>query len=115
MLLSRLARHTRNLDADARGSLLFEPVGVAADDPLAAARVTVIGRAMRIDPADTVAITDARARFLARHPDAAGYAGFTDFGWFRLDIASAHFIGGFGRIIDITAADLRAAINTSLT
>ncbi|MBX9925674.1 MAG: pyridoxamine 5'-phosphate oxidase family protein [Hyphomicrobiaceae bacterium] len=109
MLLSRLARHTRNLDADARASLLFEPLGLTAGDPLAVARVTAIGRAMRIDPADAAAIGDVRTRFLSRHPDAAGYAGFADFGWFRLEIATAHFIGGFGRIIDVTAADLRAA------
>ncbi len=115
MLLSGLARHTKNLDADDRASLLLEPVGAAgaADvgDPLAAARVTVVGRATRIDALDAVAIADVRRRFMSRHPDAAGYAGFADFGWFGFEISSAHFIGGFGRIVDVSAADLRAAFD----
>ena len=50
--------------------------------------------------------TTARARFLARHPAAAGYADFPDFSFYAFDITSAHFIGGFGRIVDLPRDDL---------
>lgn len=107
MLLSQLARHTQNLNADSRASLLFEPAGVPEGDPLAIARVTVVGRAAPTpDPS-------ARARFLANHPDAGMYASFADFRFFELPPQSAHFIGGFGRIIEIPGPDLVAALTAS--
>ena len=99
LLISRLALHTQNLSADARASLLIDATGTDAD-PMAGARITLIGAAR-----PTVSPT-ARRRFLARHPAAAGYADFPDFAFYQLDIASAHFIGGFGRIVDLPRADL---------
>ena len=94
LLLSTLARHTRNLLADARVSLLFDGTE-GTGDPLAGGRVTFIGR---IEP--TQDPTD-RRRFLARHETAAGYADFQDFSFYKLKAEKAHFIGGFGRIIEL--------------
>ena len=99
LLISRLALHTQNLSADARASLLIDATGTDAD-PMAGARITLIGAAR------PTASHTARRRFLARHPTAAGYADFPDFAFYQLDIASAHFIGGFGRIVDLPRADL---------
>ena len=106
LLLSKLARHTQNLDADPRASLLFTPVTAATGDPLASARVTLVGR---LAP---TANPSAPARFLARHPDAAVYAGFADFRFFALDLEHAHFIGGFGRIIEVPVAELRVSLTS---
>lgn len=99
MLISKLALHTRNIAADSRASLLFDGTS-AAGDPLAGGRVTVMGRAVVSQrPA-------ARSRFLERHPAARGYADFPDFAFYELIVERAHFIGGFGRIVDIAATDL---------
>jgi heme iron utilization protein len=98
-LISRLALHTQNLSADSRASLLIDGTGTEAD-PMAGARITLIGS---VQP--TTSAT-ARARFLARHPSAQGYADFPDFAFYALKPESAHFIGGFGRIVDISANDL---------
>jgi heme iron utilization protein len=90
MLLSNLARHTRNIGEGAPASLLLESAGEG--DPLAAPRVTLIGTvAADEDP-------ESRRRFLARQPYAKGYAGFADFRIFRLTVESAHLVAGFGRI-----------------
>ncbi len=99
MLLSKLARHTQNFLTDPRASLLFQG-GLGAGDPMAQARVTLMGR---VGPA---ASPSARARFLERHPDAQMYADFADFAFYELALERAHFIGGFGRIIELSAADL---------
>jgi hypothetical protein len=48
----------------------------------------------------------ARRRFLARHPEAALYVDFPDFGFWRLRVEGAHYIGGFGRIFDLDPGDL---------
>jgi hypothetical protein len=99
LLLSRLAEHTRNLEAEPRASLLFDET-VGLESPLTGARATVLGRMERS------AEPRLRARFLARHPDAAGYADFGDFGFFRLSVERAHLVAGFGRIHWAERADV---------
>ncbi len=91
LLISTLADHTKNLLASAAASLLFD--GTAGlDEPLTGARVTVQGTARQsADPRHA-------ARFVARHPSAAMYAGFKDFGVWRVEVARGHLVAGFGRI-----------------
>lgn len=101
LLLSELAEHTRAIQADDRVSLLFDGTG-GLDQPLTGPRATVLGRARRT--------TDERlkARFLARHPDAALYAEFKDFSVYRVVVERAHLVGGFGKIRWMEAAELGA-------
>ena len=73
-------------------SLLYvEPAG----EDMAAARLTVAGR--------LVPHPDAAARqlFVAAHPSAARYAGFGDFGLYRMEVATGHLVAGFGRIVTL--------------
>jgi heme iron utilization protein len=98
-LISTLARHTANLAADARASVMIDETSALAD-PLQGARVTLHGRAA---PVTDEAV---KRRFLARHPEAAFYAGFPDFAFWRLDVEGAHYIGGFGRIFDLAPGEL---------
>lgn len=99
MLLSRLSAHTRNLLADPRASLLFSAGGKG--DPLAHPRLTVTGRAIQsAEPRH-------RARFLARHPKAALYADFPDFGFFALEPGAGHLNGGFAKAAVLRADELR--------
>jgi heme iron utilization protein len=98
LLISGLAHHTKNLRADARGSLLLAEGGKG--DPLAHPRLTVVGRlAPTSDPR-------ARARFLRRHPKAALYADFPDFSFWRLEPEAAHLNGGFARAADYPGGDM---------
>lgn len=99
LLLSDLAQHTQNLLADPRVSLLFEDTG-DHPDPLAGPRLTLLGRAERVDDPRSA------ARFAARHPASAGYAGFADFHLYRVAIERGHLVAGFGRIAWIEAEHL---------
>lgn len=92
LLLSGLSDHTRNIRADARVSLLFDGTE-GHPNPQTGPRVTLMGRA------EPVADDRLKARFLARHPGAALYAGFGDFGFWRVVAERAHFVGGFGRAV----------------
>jgi len=100
LLLSDLAQHTRNLIADPAVSLLFEDTAGHADR-LAGPRLTLLGRAERCDD------PRAAARFAARYPASAAYAGFGDFHLYRVSIERGHLVAGFGRIAWIEAAELR--------
>src|SRR5436190_4951691 len=93
MLLSRLARHTANVSADSRVSLLLE--GGRERDPLEGARISLSGTLSRTEE------SAARRRFLARHSSAAAYADFTDFGFWQMELSGAHLVAGFGRIADL--------------
>jgi putative heme iron utilization protein len=85
--------------AEPRVALLFDGTAGLAE-PLTGARATVLGRAERS------ADERLRARFLARHPGAALYAGFGDFHLYRVAVERAHLVAGFGRIDWIAAAEL---------
>ena len=101
-LMSTLSRHTRNLARDPRASLLLTGARDRGD-PLNHPRVTLGGR-VDLDPAGR-----AKSRYLQRNRKAALYAGFADFGMFRLRIESVHFNGGFGRAGALTPADVLAS------
>ncbi len=88
-LISTMAMHTQNVLGDPRASLLVTEPG-AAEDPLGAGRVTLMGRVTRISGAEV------RDRYLARHPNASYWVDFKDFAFFRMDTVDIYFVGGFG-------------------
>lgn len=99
LLLSDLADHTKSLQADDRASLLFDGTG-GLDDPLTGARASILGRLAKTDDPGH------RARYLARHPSAGGYADFSDFNLYRMTIERAHLVAGFGRIHWLDATEV---------
>lgn len=106
LLISSLAEHTCNIAADVRVSLLFDGTAGLAD-PLEGARLSLIGEA---GPASA---DHQRARFLARHPSAAAYAGFKDFSLVRIAPRRAHLVAGFGRISWVEASELLFDMSTA--
>jgi putative heme iron utilization protein len=97
VLLSDLARHTRNFKADPRVSILFARPGVEA---INMSRATLIGS---VEPCENEHL---RARFLRHHEGARDHMAFADFHLYRLVPESVHFIGGFGRIETLDASDV---------
>src|SRR5450759_2271442 len=98
LLLSTLALHTKNMLADTRVSLMLDER--KDGDPLEGARVMLMGTAAATDdPA-------ARTAYLRRHPEAEMFANFGDFAFYRMEIKRAHLVAGFGRIVDLAAADI---------
>ncbi len=108
LLISTLAQHTRNLAADRRASLLLVAPGGEGGDPLAGARLTLVGE---VGPRDGDPAL--RRRFLARHQAAAGYADFADFGFHRFAIESGHLVAGFGRIVSLLPADILVDVSAA--
>jgi len=91
LLMSDLADHSKHLKARPQASLLFDGTLDLAE-PLTGPRVTLIGTLnVTTDPAD-------RATYLAQRPEAAFYADFGDFRFYRFTASEALFVAGFGRI-----------------
>ncbi len=103
LLLSDLAEHTRNLAADPRASVMAVEAGDG--DPLALARVTIVGRVAEVPDDERDA---ALGTYLETHPGAF-YARFSDFRLYRLDVTSVRYVGGFGRMSWVGAEHYSAA------
>ena len=108
-LISQLSGHFGALVADPRASLLLGEPG--RGDPLAHPRITVFGRAERVEEAERPRI---RSRFLARHPKAALYVDFADFAFWRLRLDGASLNAGFGKAFALGADDLLAPVDPAL-
>jgi putative heme iron utilization protein len=103
-LISNMAMHTQNIQADPRASLF---VGQAADgDPLGTARATFIGDVLPI-PEDEAG--DARQRYLSRYENSRSWVDFKDFGFYRLEPLDIYYVGGFGVMGWVTAEDYQSA------
>jgi hypothetical protein len=59
-------------------------------DPLGAARVTLLGIAAPAPPGEV------RELYLSRYENARYWQSYSDFAYYRLEVSSVYFIGGFG-------------------
>jgi len=103
-LMSGLAQHTRNVQAEPR-ACLFVADAAAKDDPQTGARAAVLGRVTAVPEAERAAL---RERFLARHPASAPYFELGDFALYRLAVEKAHYVGGFAVAGWVSGGEYRA-------
>ena len=99
-LFSQLARHTKCLNTDPRASLLVMELPQAGD-ALTGFRATITGRMEQVSDG-------LRARYVAHHPYAEMYAGFGDFGFWRMAPEMVYVVAGFGRIQSFKAEEVLA-------
>ena len=99
MFLSRLARHTRNLEGEASAEVL---------DPQTLPRVSVQGRVEAIERSEPT-FAAAWEIYVERFPAAAPRLQLGDFTLFRLVPEEARYIGGFGSARTIRGDALRQA------
>jgi len=104
-LISTMAMHTQNLQADHRASLFVTEPG-ASGDPLGASRITLIGSVIRIPEPELVA---ARAVYLTRYPDSKYWVDFDDFFFYRMDVLDVYYVGGFGVMGWVAASEYSQA------
>ncbi|MGA8220354.1 MAG: DUF2470 domain-containing protein [Candidatus Acidiferrales bacterium] len=104
-LISTMAMHTQNAQADPRSSLLVTQPDTTGD-PLGAARVTLIGNTLPI-PAPELAAT--RNLYLERHANSKYWVDFEDFSFYRLEAVDVYYVGGFGVMGWVSGSDYYSA------
>ena len=92
-LLSQLAEHTKNLNANSKASALIAETGEG--NPLALSRVTLVGECLEVPDNERESV---KKSFIEAHESASVYADWEDFAFFRLNVESVRYIGGFGRM-----------------
>lgn len=102
-LISRLAVHTQNLERNSRASLLVARAG-SVEQALRAPRLSLVGHVTRVIDDGSV-----RHDYIERHPEAEQWIGYSDFGFYRMQVVEAYHVAGFGEMGWISADDYRRA------
>jgi putative heme iron utilization protein len=102
---SRLARHSQGLGADAIVTALVHESDGPEKDPLQLQRVSFECRVRPLERG-SAEWQSGRESYLARFPGGAITFGMADFTLYRLEFRSAVYVAGFGRAMDLDAADI---------
>ncbi len=105
LLISTMAMHTQNLQADPRASLLVTQSD-AGGDPLGASRVTLIGN---VAPVPEPEVAEARKLYLAAYENSKYWVDFEDFAFYRMEVVDVYYVGGFGVMGWVSASEYAAA------
>ena len=102
--VSRLAWHTQDMLQDPRVALSIAETDDRRADPFTLMRVTIRGEA--VDLQKDLSLKDA---WLQRFPEQAINFTLADFSFWRITPRDARFVAGFGRIHNLSAAQLKEA------
>ena len=100
-LISTMAMHTQNLQADSRASLLVTQLD-SSGDPLGASRVTLVGNVCAVPQTD---LPEARKLYLSRHANSKHWVDFEDFSFYRMEVVDVYYVGGFGVMGWVSASE----------
>ena len=100
-LISTMAMHTQNLQADHHASLLVTQQDTEGE-PLGASRITLLGNVL---PVPNTELAGARKLYLERHANSKYWVDFEDFSFYRMDIIDVYYVGGFGVMGWVSASD----------
>jgi hypothetical protein len=104
-LISTMAMHTQNVQADPRSSLLVTQPDTTGD-PLGASRVTLLGNIL---PVPMPEVAEARKLYLVRHANSKYWVDFDDFSLYRMDVVDVYYVGGFGVMGWVSASEYYSA------
>ena len=99
--VSRLAWHTQDMQRDAHVALSIAETDDRRADPFTLMRVSIRGAATQIPGGPKEA-------WLARFPEQAINFELADFSFWKIVPRDARFVAGFGRIHNLSAAELAA-------
>ncbi len=100
--VSRLAWHTQDMAQDARVALSIAETDDRRPDPFTLMRVTIRGEASQLSEGPKDA-------WLRRFPEQAINFELADFSFWKITPRDARFVAGFGRIHNLSAAELAKA------
>jgi len=106
--VSRLAWHTQDMTQDRRVALSIAEADDGRADPFTLQRATIRGDAENLAGAQP----ELQAQWLTCFPEQAINFELADFSFWRIAPRDARFVAGFGRIHNLSAAELAACSNS---
>jgi len=102
--LSRLARHSANIETSPDAGLMVCTPETATSSPLALPRLSLQGK---VDLVSDEQLEAAKAAYLKNIPDAEPLFSFGDFRLFQVTPTFIHWVGGFGKARKVTPEQWR--------
>jgi putative heme iron utilization protein len=106
--VSRLAWHTQDMAQDARVALSIAETDDGRADPFTLKRISIRGKAEQLSGEQL----DLKQQWLVLFPEQAINFELADFSFWRVAPRDARFVAGFGRIHNLSAAELAACSNS---
>jgi heme iron utilization protein len=106
--VSRLAWHTQDMAQDGRVALSIAEADDGRADPFTLKRISIRGRAENLAGEQP----ELKKQWLVLFPEQAINFELADFSFWRIAPRDARFIAGFGRIHNLSAAELAACSNS---
>ena len=106
--VSRLGRHTTDMENDPRVSLLIAEIDDRRPDPQTLARVSLRGIADMLPRSDP-SYSQIRKIYLDRFPEAEQFFSLGDFNLWKITPKGGRFVAGFGRAFNLVPEALRKA------
>jgi putative heme iron utilization protein len=103
--VSRLAWHTQDMLQDPRVALSTAETDDRRADPFTLMRVSIRGEALQLSQDEP----HLKAKWLQRFPEQAINFELADFSFWKITPRDARFVAGFGRIHNLSAAQLSQA------
>ena len=105
--VSRLAWHTQDMGQDPHVALSISETDDGRADPFTLKRLSIRGTAVNLEGQQPLL----KESWLARFPEQAINFELADFSFWRIAPRDARFVAGFGRIHNLSAAELAACSN----
>jgi putative heme iron utilization protein len=105
--VSRLAWHTQDMGRDPHVALSISETDDGRADPFTLKRLSIRGTAVNLEIQQPLL----KESWLARFPEQAINFELADFSFWRIAPRDARFVAGFGRIHNLSAAELAACSN----
>lgn len=93
LFLSDLAIHTKNIRKNPKCSIMV--LKEDKEDPFNSARVTFIGKMVKVNDKERA---EYKKLFIGKQKTAEWFSDLEDFNYYRLEIESIFYVGGFGDI-----------------
>jgi putative heme iron utilization protein len=104
--VSRLGKHTTDMEIDPHVSLLIAETDDRRPDPQTLARVSLRGVAERL-PRDDPGYPQVKKNYLERFPEAEQLFGLGDFNIWRVTPKGGRYVAGFGRAFNLVPEILK--------
>lgn len=104
--VSRLGKHTRDMETDPRVSLLLTEADDDRADPQTLARISLQGKAEIVERSSND-YTRIKSLYLTRFPEAEKLFSLGDFSLWRINPKGGRFVAGFGQAFNIVQEVLK--------
>ena len=104
--VSRLGKHTTDMETDLRVSLLIADTDDGRADPQTLGRVSLRGMA-QVLPRDEPAYRHVKKIYLTRFPEAEQFFSLGDFNIWKITPKGGRFVAGFGRAFNLVPEALK--------